>query len=349
MIRPLLLSLSLFAAVLPGTEIRAQEEAVAIAEAELPVLGEGRHRYRWVPGFATLPGAADLGNTHGCIAVDAAGQISFNTDTERAVMVYRPDGTLVKSWGAEFAGGLHGMTIVREGQGADAQEFAYLAHIGRHEVVKTTLDGTVVWTMGYPAEAGIYENAGQYRPTDIVVAPDGTIFVADGYGQSWVHQFDKDRRYVRSIGGRGTAPGQFQTPHGALIDTRGDQPRLVVADRENGRLQVFDLDGNLRQVVAGIFRRPCNVYAHPNGRDLVVPDLAGRVTILNEKNELVCHLGDQPDPNLRAKNGVPKEQWQDGVFLSPHGAAFDAHGSLYVLDWNRHGRVSQLEWLPSFQ
>ena len=66
------------------------------------------------------------------------------------------------------------------------------------------------------------------------------------------------------------------------------------------------------------------------------------MTILNEKNELVCHLGDQPDPNKRAKNGIPKDQWRDGEFLSPHGAAFDANGDLYVLDWNRHGRVTRL-------
>lgn len=329
----------------------AQEQAVAEASPadDAPVLGAGRHRYRWVPGFASPPTGQQLGNTHGCVAVDRAGNVYFNTDTERAVMVYRPDGTLLRSWGAEFAGGLHGMTIVREGHGEDAQEFAYLSHTGRHEVVKATLDGEVLWTLGHPEEAGIYDNAGQYRPTDVVVAPDGSLFVADGYGRSWVHQFDRERRYLRSLGGKGTEPGKMRTPHGLLIDTRGDEPRLIVADRENGRLQVFDLDGSLRQVVSGIFRRPCNVYPHPNGRDLVVPDLAGRVTILNERNELVRHLGDQPDPALRAKNGVPREQWRPGVFLAPHGAAFDQRGDLYVLDWNRHGRVSRLQWLPRFE
>ncbi|MBK8979655.1 MAG: hypothetical protein IPM29_27465 [Planctomycetes bacterium] len=348
MSRTLTVAVALAAAPVSAQAVQTASLAAAppalASPGDPPLLGAGRHTYRWVPGFAVREGGQDLGNTHGCIAVDAAGNVYFNTDTERAVMVYRPDGTLVKTWGAEFAGGLHGMTLRREGD----QEYLYLAHIGRHEVVKTTLDGEVLWTLGYPTEAGIYQNAGEYRPTDVVVAPDGSLFVADGYGKSWVHQFDRDRHYVRSFGGMGTEPGQMRTPHGLLLDTRGSEPRLIVADRENGRLQIFDLDGGLRGIVSGIFRRPCNVYAHPNGRDLVVPDLAGRVTILDEKNELVCHLGDQPDAALRAQNGVPREKWQDGVFLSPHGAAFDSHGDLYVLDWNSRGRVSRLEWLPRF-
>ncbi len=327
--------LALAVASILAADLMAQDPTEQPPEVHL---GTGRHSYTWVRGFATLPDQPELGNTHGCVAVDSAGRIYFNTDTERSVCVFEPDGTFVKSWGKSFAGGLHGMTIAREGE----REVVYLAHTGRHEVLKTTLDGEVLWSRGVPEEAGIYKDAGQYKPTDIVVAPNGSIYVADGYGQSWVHQFEQDGTYVRSWGGRGTEPGRMQTPHGICVDTRGDEPRLIVADRENGRLQIFDLDGGLRGVVSGIFRRPCNVFMHPNGRDLVVPDLAGRVTILNEKNELVCHLGDQPDPNKRAKNGIDKADWRDGEFLSPHGAAFDANGDLYVLDWNRHGRVTRL-------
>ena len=82
------------------------------------------------------------------------------------------------------------------------------------------------------------------------------------------------------------------------------------------------------------------------GDHLAIADLAGRVTLLDERFELVGHLGDQPDPKLRAVNGVGKELWRDGEFLSPHGIGWGADGSLYVLDWNRHGRVTRLEALP---
>ena len=93
----------------------------------------------------------------------------------------------------------------------------------------------------------------------------------------------------------------------------------------------------------GFFRRPCSFYEHEGV--VVVADLAGRVTLLNEKNELIGHLGDQPDPNKRARNGIPPDQWKDGEFLSPHGACFDSKGNLYVQDWNRLGRVTKLERL----
>ena len=309
------------------------------ALAQDPVrIGVGDHTYEWVAGFGARPDGSDLGNTHGQIAVDREGRIYFNTDTKDAVMVYSPAGELLSTWGTEFAGGMHGMSLVTEGD----QQFIYCAHTGRHEVVKCTLEGEVVWRLGYPAESGVYKDAREYKPTDVAVTPDGRVYVADGYGKSWVHQFDADRKYVRSWGGNGTEPGQFRTPHGITLDMRGREPRLVVADRENGRLQVFDLDGGLRAVVTGLFRRPCSSYVHPDGKHLVVPDLAGRVTLLDERNELVCQLGDQPEAGLRANNGVGKDKWQDGVFLAPHGAAFDRNGDLYVLDWNRHGRVSRL-------
>lgn len=312
----------------------------AVAQDSAPPirLGEGGQVYEWVAGFGVYPDGKELGNTHGQIAVDRKGRILFNTDTENAVAIFAPDGEFLGAWGAQFAGGMHGMCLVEE----EGEEFLYCAHIGRHEVVKCTLDGKVIWTLPYPAEAGIYQNANEYRPTDVAVTPEGAIYVVDGYGKGWVHQFDAERRYVRSWGGPGTEPGRFRTPHGITLDTRGREPRLIVADRENGRLQVFDLEGGLRSVVTGLFRRPCSSYVHPDGRHLVVPDLGGRVTILDERNELVCQLGDQPDPEKRANNGVPKEQWQAGVFLAPHGAAWDRNGDLYVLDWNRHGRVSRL-------
>ena len=102
------------------------------------LLGAGVHKYRWVSDWGRLADGKELGNTHGCLAVDKQGRIYANTDTEAAVVVFAPDGALLGSWGKEFRGGLHGMCLREE----DGKEFLYLAHTGRHEVVKATLDGT---------------------------------------------------------------------------------------------------------------------------------------------------------------------------------------------------------------
>lgn len=307
------------------------------------ILGPEGHRYRWVPDWLKLPEGMKLGNTHGCVAVDSAGRVYFNTDSKHAVVVASPDGEVLGSWGADWAGGLHGMTIVQEDEG----EFCYLSHTGRHEIAKVTLDGKLVWKSGYPAASGVYKGAGQYRPTGIAVAPTGDIYVGDGYGQSYCHRFSPAGEFLGSFGGPGTEPGKMRTPHGMVIERAGEATYVLVCDRENHRLQRFDLEGNLVRVETPGLRRPCNgVFT---GDVLAIADLMGRVTLLglDEDGEryVVAHLGDNPEPSRRGVNGVPTEQWADGEFLSPHGIGADAEGNLYVLDWNRNGRVSKLERL----
>jgi len=322
-----------------ATEVEATEvETTELETMELETLAE-KPAFEWVSDWLQLPEGLSLGNTHGCMVVSEAGEIYVNTDSENAIIVLRPDGTLVKKWGKELAGGLHGMTIVKEGD----EEFLYLSHLVRHEVLKTTLDGEVLWTMGYPASSGHYENAGQYKPTGVAVGPDGSIYVADGYGQNWVHQFDKERNYVRSFGGRGGEPGQFQTCHGIWLDTRAEEPVLIVSDRENHRLQTFDLEGKALGVFTPGLRRPCSVYEHDGM--LAVADLAGRVSLLDEDNKLIAHLCDNPDPAKRAVNGVPRDQWAEGEFIAPHSVCFDKDGNLYVMDWNALGRITKLRRL----
>ena len=305
------------------------------------MLGEGQHVYQWVRGWGRAAGgkadAKDLGNTHGCLVVDKDGNILANTDTENAVVVFSPAGEILRTWGKDFHGGLHGMCLRVE----DGKEVLYLAHTRRHEVVKTAIDGTVVWTIGWPQASGIYEKEDQFKPTAVAVAPDGRIFVADGYGRCWVHLFDQERKYVKSFGGTGQEPGKMQTPHGLWMDTRGKEPLLLVCDRENHRLQWFSMDGEFVRLMDQDLRRPCNVAPLLDG-GLAVADLAGRVTLLGKDDKLVVHLGDNPDPKLRAQNGVPRDKWQDGVFLSPHGICVDKQGSIYVMDWNSLGRVSKL-------
>ncbi|MFO0980211.1 MAG: hypothetical protein U1E76_00430 [Planctomycetota bacterium] len=301
------------------------------------VLGSGAHTYEWLPAWAKLPGGMTFGNTHGCIVVDQLNRVFMNTDTEHAVIIFDAAGNFIKSWGKDFKGGAHGMCLVKEGNA----ELLYLAHIGRGEVVKTTLDGDVLMTLGVPEKAGVYKDRSEYHPTSVAVGPSGDIYVADGYGLSWIHQYDAKGEYIRSWGGAGSEPGKMQTPHGIWLDTRREPAVLVVADRENHRLQTFSLDGKPLGMVTGVLRRPCHL--HQRGTDLVVADLEGRVTILDRDNKVITHLGDNPDPKKRAQNGVPSEQWKDGEFISPHCARWDQDGNLYVLDWVAQGRITKLK------
>lgn len=346
--RPLLAPAALLLGLAPFAP--AQDAPTQPDQNEPVYVGAGAHRYRWDEAWGARPDGQPFGKTHGCMAIDRTGHVYCNTDTDHAVVVLDAEGRLIREWGEGYAGGMHGMAIVAEtvaaasdGDAADAttQEFVYLAHTGRHEVVKATLAGNVQWTLGCPMESGVYEKASQYRPTGVAVAADGRIFVADGYGKSWVHVFDADRKYLKSFGGKGTEPDKFRTPHGLWLDERGDEPSLIVCDRENHRLKWYSLDGELQRIVDEGLRRPCNVT--PLGdRHWAVADLTGRVTILDAEGAVVEHLGEQPEPSRRATSRVAPEHWRPGEFLSPHGIAADPAGNLYVLDWNDTGRVSRL-------
>src|SRR5207245_554273 len=113
------------------------------------------------------------------------------------------------------------------------------------------------------------------QPTDLAIAPNGDIYVAEGYGGNMVHQFDRNGKFIRTIGRPGKAPGEFNTPHGIWIDTRKGEPEVYVADRTNGRVQVFTLNGTLKRTIAdGIVRNPC--CFHPYKGKMFIPDLDHR-------------------------------------------------------------------------
>ena len=302
-----------------------------------PRLGQEGARFVWDESWNTDTIHQELGNTHGGMAVDGEGRIFASRDTAPAMLVFDQKGKLVQSWGDDLAGGLHGMCLVEEGD----QEFLYLAHTARHQVLKTTLEGDVLWRLDLPEGSGIYAQASEYHPTAIAVAADGRFYVADGYGKGYIHRYSATRAYLGSFGGPGKENGQFHTPHGLAVEERNGHARILVADRENNRVQAFDLDGNFQSILPVSFRRPCGVALGPDGR-LAIPELAGRVSLLDGQGELLTRLGDNPDAQQWAQNGLPRDQWQNGLFISPHGAAFDPQGNLYIQDWLAAGRYTRL-------
>lgn len=322
---------------------------------ETPVfVGKGSHRYRWDSEWMKLPEGRDwLGGTHGCIVVDRSDRVYLSAERGAAVLVFSRGGELIHSFGEDWGAGLHGLSIETElidvidadGEPSkEAREVLYLAHTARQEILKTTLQGEVLMRLAPPpASTALYEDPGHYKPTSVAVAPDGTIFVADGYGLSWIHRYDAAGTYLDSFGGRGEGQEHLRTPHGLWMDRNDRGATLLVADRENHRLARFDLDGKFLEgtdPTQGLLRRPCHVQFH--GKLGVVSDLAGRTTLLNERLELVGHLGDNPDASQRAQFNIPPELWREGIFFAPHCARFNSKGELYVMDWNVAGRVTRL-------
>lgn len=295
---------------------------------------QGQVKFTAVPAyFPAQPDNQSLGPTHGGAAVDRAGNAYISTDTPRGILVFGPDGKYLRCFGPSH---IHGLHLQRERDG----EYLYAARPTAHEVSKIKTDGTVAWTMGHPEGAGIYTAAAEFNPTNVVALRDGTIFVADGYGKNFIHKFDRERKYVKSFGGPGGNPaeeGKFHRCHGLAVDNRGPQPLLVVCNRETGRVEHWDTDGNLVKILARDLRMPA--AAHVSGDLIAVAELRGRVTIFGKDNAIAAQLGDNPQDTQRANFGLEPAKWTEGICNSPHAVAFDRAGNLVVAEWSRFGRV----------
>jgi len=230
------------------------------------------------------------------------------------------------------------MEIRSEGE----NEFIYGARNNDAEGIKFNVKtGEIVMRLPFPEASGL--ELKKFNPTAITVAPNGDIFLSNGYASNHIFKFDKDGNYLMHFGEKGNGMKQFNTAHGMTLDTRYDPPRLLICDRNHqpkGRLLHYDLDGNfLEEVITGL-GMPTSVSIQ--GDYVSVPDLHGRLVILDKSNTIMAVLGHNPDPKTRVNFNVPQDKWIEGIFNGTHGSHWDAEGNLYVQDWNVSGRIMKL-------
>ena len=302
-------------------------------------LGKGKHTYIAEHDWLKPPTGIAWGDTHG-VAQDRAGNIyvahtvGSASDTPHAVCAFDADGKFVSSWGERYRGGAHGLDLRREG----SEEFLYHCDTRARCVVKTNLAGEVVWERTHPVESGVYETPERYCPTNVAFAPNGDLFVGDGYGSSYIHRYSPDGDFRATIAKPGSGPGEVSCPHGLWVDTRvKDAPELVVADRSNRRLQRLTLDGTHIGFVTDGMRQPCDVDFR--GDYALVPDLSSVITILNRDYTVAAHLGDGDPTSLRGK---PRSEFIPGKFIHPHDAIWLKDGSILVAEWVPNGRITRL-------
>ena len=313
-----------------------------------PILGQGEHQYEAIHDWGELPRTIQYGNTHG-VCEDSQGNIYVhhtvhaNSDSLDTMVVFDHDGKFVRSWGRQFKGGAHGLSIRKEG----SEEFLYLCDFAHGIVTKRSLKGEEVFTLGYPAESPAYQSKDRasavvYRPTNVAIAPNGDIYVGDGYGSSFINQYNQKAEFIRTFGGLGKGDEQVDCPHGLWVDTRGETPLLVVTDRGNSRLQRFTLEGKHVDSIVGTSKMPC--YLHERNGEVVIADLLSKVTVLDRKNNVVASLGDGEYSNKdwsSVRTQAPGT-FVPGRFVCPHGACFDHAGNIFVVEWVEAGRVTKL-------
>ncbi|MCH9654759.1 MAG: 6-bladed beta-propeller [Planctomycetes bacterium] len=311
---------------------------VFAAEKVKPVrMGTGLMTFDTVPGWGLdEEGRSVLGPTHGGVVIDKAGNIY--TSARIGVVVFSPDGKVVRRFLGKEYSNIHDMEIRDEADG----EFIYGARNAAAEGIKFNAEtGDIVLKLPFPKESGL--NLKKFAPTAITVAPNGDIILSDGYASNHIFKFDKNGKYKMHFGTKGNDLKQFNTAHGMTLDTRYDPPRLLICDRNHqpkGRLLHYDLDGNyIDEVITGL-GMPTSVSVQ--GDYVSVPDLHGRVVILDKSNTIMAVLGHNVDPKTRVNFNVPQDKWIEGVFNGTHGSYWDKDGNLYVQDWNVSGRLMKL-------
>ncbi len=325
-----------------------------------PIIGDGEHRYEVLHNWPQLPKKYSWQTTHN-VAIDADGLLYVihegreNLPDHPSIFVFDADGKFIRAFGEMFQGGGHGLEVRTEGN----EQFLWVtAYQQVKNFAKLSLTGEVVWVKHAPMDSNLYpageDTAPQKRwgrdafmPTNFAFLPDGGFFLADGYGSYRVHRYDKDGNWVSMFGEPGTGPGQFNTPHGLWIDTRpGREPSLVVCDRANKRLQWFTLEGQHLKTLDG-FILPANIDIR--GDVMLVPDLSARVTLLGKDDNVITHLGEDPEWREQVTKdgnklrGQPNgEGWVSGKFLHPHDACFDKDGNIFIAEWVDTGRITKL-------
>lgn len=300
-------------------------------------MGCGIMTFDTVPGWGLgEDGKSVIGSTHGGVVVDKAGNIY--TSSSLGVFVFSPEGKVIRRFVGDKYSNIHDLKVRDEAEG----EFVYGARNANAEGIKFNSEtGDIVLKLGFPQESGL--KLDKFNPTAITVTENGDIFLADGYASDIIFKFDKTGKYLKHFGKQGDGLKEFHTAHGMVLDTRYTPNRLLICDRNHqpkGRLLHYDLDGNfIDEVVTGL---GMPTSAAVQGDYVSVPDLHGRVVILDKSNTIMAVLGHNADPAKRVNFGVPQDQWVEGVFSGTHGSYWDKEGNLYVQDWNVSGRIIKL-------
>jgi peptidylglycine monooxygenase len=319
------------------------------------IIGHGAHRYRVVKDWVA-PGQGrhhPILNCHEMVQVKDGRLFMVGDHWDHQMLVFKPDGTILESWGSAWPGG-HGLTLSRE----NGEEFLFITDSGLWKsgtggyrqtgrVTKTDLAGKEIFSISHPMSVGAYEPDMFFNPTEVAIAPNGDIYVVDGYGSNYVLRYDARGRFISRFGGKDGVPvgERLNNAHGIAVDTRAgeDKATLLVTSRADNCFRRFTLEGKYvetlltpgafvcRPVVAGkeVYAGVCwskdkeGKFKPMESGFLVVLDEAGKV-IAAPGGEEPRYTDGKLDPLLRKEN----------VFEHGHDVCVLENGDLIVCQWN---------------
>ncbi|MFO1183925.1 MAG: peptidyl-alpha-hydroxyglycine alpha-amidating lyase family protein [Bauldia sp.] len=307
---------------------------IGSAHAQIAPTNAAPNPYQSIEGWAKMPPGRIWGATS-AVDIDRDGvsvwvgeRCGANTCTGSSlttILKFDANGNLVKSFGAGMLVFPHGIHVDKDGNVWVTDGTPPGEPKGGHIVVKFSPDGDVLLTLG---ERGVPGNDERHfnQPSDVVTNDAGDIFVADGHGgdsNARIVKFDKTGKFIKTWGQKGSGKGDLDIPHAIAIDSRG---RLVVGDRQNNRLQIFDQDGNyieeLRQ-----FSRPSGVFIDKDDNVYVADSESESVSRNHDGWKRGIRVGDLKTGQLTAF--IPDPVDKTTGTSAAEGVAVDRNGVVY--------------------
>ena len=274
-------------------------------ETELVVTLDGL--YRVARPWGNLPPGIELAFVS-TVAVDTDGNVYVAQRTDPPVVVFDSSGQYLRSWGSGVIADAHGIVAAPDGR-------IIVVDRDAHQVLVFDREGELLLRLGERHRPRLQEPFN--HPTGVAVTDEGEVLVADGYANASVHRFSADGEWLHSWGAPGNDPGAFLPPHAVVVDQRG---RILVAERDNDRIQVFDADGGYLDQWSDFFH-PMDLYVGREGM-VFVTDQVPRLSMLDA------------DGRVRGRcRPVP---------YMPHGLCGDSQGNLYVVESSPIDQITKL-------
>jgi len=300
------------------------------------IVGHNSHRYKVNLNWGNLdPLKTPVNDCHEMVQ-DSKGRIVLLTnETKNNVIIYDKSGKLIETWGTNYPGA-HGLTLVKE----NGTDFLLITDYERHQIIKTTIDGKVIFTIDFPSETGQYQSKDQFKPTETTVVDNGDIYVADGYGKQHIIHYNYKGELQNIFGGHGTEDKHFLNAHGICYDNRDqNNPSLLVSARELNQLKRFNLKGEFIEsinVPGALICRPVihkkDIYFAVLRSKNAIHNDSGFILIMNKNNEVVsCPGATSP---LYKDNKLDELYQTIRLFKHPHDVCIDDDENMYVAQWN---------------
>ena len=327
------------------------------------IIGHGDFKYRVDCHWGELDSNEHpVENCHS-LAIASNGNIIMVTDhPQNNVIIYNKDGKLVDSWGGMFPGA-HSVKVVNE----NGEDFLYIVESGwiinrRWDgvltdawdspfnkvipqagfIAKTTLDGRLIYTLGHPQTLGIYTPDMSFNPTDVAIAPNGDLYVTDGYGSDYVIQYNSQGQYIRHFGGHDNVNvnANLQNAHGIEIDFRDDEPKLIISSRAEQALKYFTLTGDYISTlevpgawIHGPLFKNDHIYSAVCWSDIdgEKVDDSGFLSIFDKNDILVANLGAEQPEYIDGVLKPVQTTWN--IFNHCHGLCIDDEENIYLGQW----------------